>query len=78
MLKHLRKGDILPADRAFGSYAFIAACQARGVDVVMRLHQARDPQLEKGKRMADNDWHVTWNRPLQAPKGQHKARHGVR
>ena len=42
MLKHLRAGDILLADRAFGSYAFIAACQARGVDVVMRLHQARD------------------------------------
>ena len=77
MLKHLRKGDILLADRAFGSYAFIAACKARGVDVVMRLHQARDPQLEKGKHMADNDWHVTWGRPLQAPKGQHKARHAA-
>jgi len=77
MLKHLRSGDILLADRAFGSYAFIAACKARGVDVVMRLHQARDPQLEKGKRMGDNDWHVTWQRPLQAPKGQHKARHAA-
>jgi hypothetical protein len=43
----LRKGDILIADRAFGSYAFIAACKARGVDFVMRLHQARDPHVEK-------------------------------
>jgi hypothetical protein len=60
MLRHLRSGDILIADRAFGSYAFIAACKARGVDVVMRLHQARDPQVEKGKRVGDNDWHVTW------------------
>ena len=77
MLKHLRKGDILIADRAFGSYAFIAACKARGVDVVMRLHQARDPQVEKGRRIGENDWHVTWSRPSQAMKGQHKAQHAA-
>jgi len=73
MLRHLRPGDILIADRAFGSYAFIAACKARGVDVVMRLHQARDPQVAKGRRIGENDWHVTWNRPLQAPKGRFAA-----
>ncbi len=47
----------------------------------MRLHQARDPQVEKGKRAGDNDWHVTWNRPLQPPKGRfaamHKAKHAA-
>ena len=75
MLRHLRKGDILIADRAFGSYAFIAACKARGVDVVMRLHQGRDPQVEKGKRVGDNDWHVTWSRPLKAPQGRYRAMH---
>lgn len=81
MLRHLRAGDILIADRAFCSYAFIAACKARGVDVVMRLHQARDPQLEKGRRIGDNDWHITWSRPLQPPKGRlaamHKAMHAA-
>ncbi|MEZ5387723.1 MAG: IS4 family transposase [Prosthecobacter sp.] len=77
MLRHLRSGDILIADRAFGSYAFIAACKARGIDVVMRLHQARDPQLAKGRRVGEGDWHVTWNRPLQPPKGQHKALHAA-
>lgn len=77
MLKHLRKGDILLADRAFCSYAFIAACQARGVDVVMRLHQARDPQLDKGRRIGANDWHVTWTRPAQCAKGQHPAAHAA-
>jgi hypothetical protein len=75
MLRHLRKGDILLADRAFGSYAFIAACKARGVDVVMRLHQARDPQVEKGKRIAEDDWQVTWSRPLKAPQGRFTAMH---
>jgi len=41
LLGHLRAGDTLIADRAFCSYAFIHACEARGVHVVMRLHQAR-------------------------------------
>lgn len=77
MLKHLRKGDILIADRAFGSYAFIAACQARGVDVVMRLHQRRDPQLDRGPRLGINDWQVTWSRPTQRAKGQHPAAHAA-
>lgn len=81
MLGHLRRGDILIADRAFGSYAFIAACKARGVDVVVRLHQARDAQVEKGRRVGDHDWHVTWQRPLQPPRGRlaamHKAMHSA-
>lgn len=77
LLKHLRAGDILIADRAFGSYAFIAACQARGVDVVMRLHQARDPQLGKGRRIGADDWLVTWSRPLQPSKGQNRALHAA-
>jgi len=77
MLKHLRTGDILLADRAFCSYAFIAACQRKGVDVVMRLHQARDPQLDKGRRIGPNDWHIAWSRPAQCAKGQHPARHAA-
>ena len=41
----------------------------------MRLYQARDPQVEKGKRLGDNDWHVNWNRPLKAPQGRFTAMH---
>jgi hypothetical protein len=77
MLKHLREGDILLADRAFCSYAFIVACQARGVAVVMRLHPKRDPQLDKGRRIGANDWHVTWSRPARRAKGQHPAAHAA-
>lgn len=71
MLKHLRTGDILLADRAFCSYAFIVACQRKGVDVVMRLHQMRDPQIDKGRRVGHNDWRVTWGRPVKASVAQH-------
>lgn len=77
LLKHLKAGDILLADRAFCSYAFIATCQAKGVDVVMRLHQRRDPQLGKGRRLGAQDWRVTWTRPVQCPKGRSKQAHAA-
>jgi hypothetical protein len=75
MLKHLCAGDILLADRAFCSYGFIAVCKARGIDVVMRLHQRRDPHLDKAKRLSAHDWLMHWTRPQQCPKGQHPASH---
>lgn len=75
MLRHLREGDIPIADLAFCSCAFIAACKARGADVVIRLHQGLDPQVEKGRRVGDNEWHVTWNRPLKAQQGCYLAKH---
>lgn len=77
LLRHLRPGDILIADRAFGSYAFIAACQARGVDVVMRLHQARGEQEAHGRRVGHNDWHITWQKPAQPGKRLHPATHAA-
>ena len=77
LLKHLKAGDILLADRAFCSYAFIATCQARGVDVVMRLHQRRDPQLNQGRRLSPQDWRVTWIRPVQCPKGGSQQAHAA-
>jgi hypothetical protein len=43
----------------------------------MRLHQAHDPQVAKGRRVGDNDWHVTWKRSLQPPKGCLAAMHKV-
>ncbi len=71
----LRKGDTLVADRAFCSYAFIAACQARGVDVVMRLHQAREVDMRSGKRLGKGDRLHIWSKPLQRSKGMPLARH---
>jgi len=31
--------------------------------------------VEKGRRIGDNDWHVTWSRPLKAPQGRYRAMH---
>lgn len=74
LLGFLRSGDTLVADRAFCSYAFIAELRARGVHVVMRLHQAREVNMRRGKRLGRADRLQTWERPLQCPKGMHAAR----
>ena len=68
LLGHIRQGDLLLGDRAFCSYAFIAAVLARGGQVVMRLHQQRDAALDwrKGRKISPCERIVTWCRPPYA------------
>jgi len=73
----LRAGDTLLADRAFCSYAFIAECEARGVHVVMRLHQARDVDMRKGKRLGKGDRLHTWIKSPRPHAGMNAARHAA-
>lgn len=62
----LRAGDIVLADRAFCSYAALAALQAqRGVDSVMRLHQKRPVDFRRGRPLGPEDRLVTWQKPAQ-------------
>jgi len=76
MLGFLRKGDVLVADRAFCSYAFIAELQRKGVAVVMRLHQRRKAgaDMTKGKPLGPGDRLHLWSKPKQRPKGVHPFR----
>lgn len=73
----LRAGDTLVADRAFCSYAFIATLQARGVHLVMRLHQAWHVNIRAGKRLGKGDRLQTWLKPVQCPKGMPPARYAA-
>jgi hypothetical protein len=66
----LRKGDIVLADRGFCSYATLAALQGqRGVDCVMRLHQARSADLRRGRALGPQDRLVVWQKPAQRTEG---------
>jgi len=56
----LRPGDIALADRLFCSYWVITDSQARGVDVVFRLHQTRKTDFRRGRRLGPDDHIVTW------------------
>ena len=64
LLGWVNKGEVILADRAFSSWGLIALFERKGVDVVMRLHQARksDSGLvtwrkpEWNKRMDKKEW----------------------
>jgi hypothetical protein len=61
----LEKGDVMLGDRGFCSYAALAALSHRGIDSVMRLHQARKVNFREGRRLGDDDRLVTWKKPAQ-------------
>lgn len=61
----LAPGDVIVCDRGFCSFAALAALSARGVHMVVRLHQGRTvPHFAKGRC----ERVVTWRKP-QRPTG---------
>jgi hypothetical protein len=56
-------GDVVLADRGFGSFYELALWQSRGVDAVVRLHQARRADFRTGERLGSKDHVVVWSRP---------------
>jgi hypothetical protein len=66
-------GDVLLADRYFSGYFDIAFWKQRGVDVVVRLHQLRERDLRRGRRLGSNDHVVIWTKPKQRPEWMDEA-----
>jgi Transposase DDE domain len=60
----LRAGDVLVADRAFGSYAHLALCRRRGIHAVFRAHQRR---RSAARRRGPADRRATYRKPKQRP-----------
>jgi hypothetical protein len=73
VLHQFDRGDIALADRFFCSYWTIAAWQARGVDVVVRLHRCRKADFRRGRRLGRDDHLVTWPKPRQVPDWMSRA-----
>ena len=73
VITQFQPGDVVLGDRFFCSYWVIAALQARGVDVVVRLHQCRTADFRRGRRLGREDHIVTWTRPQQAPDWMSRA-----
>ena len=61
----LQSGDVVLGDRYYCSYFMIALLMERGVDVVTRLHQAREADFRRGQRLGPGDHLVTWTRPVK-------------
>lgn len=68
LVKLLKPKDILVADRAYGSWSFLAALQNKDVDFLIRLHQGR-----KVKRKKAGSWIETWQRPQKPERETRKA-----
>jgi hypothetical protein len=73
VITRFQPGDIVLADRFFCSYWVIAALRARGVDVVVRLHQCRTADFRRGRRLGREDHIVTWTKPQQVPDWMDRA-----
>lgn len=65
LIERFQPGDVFVADRAYGSYGLIAALQARGVDVAIRLHQSRHYDFGSGRPLGADDHVVEWTRPAR-------------
>jgi hypothetical protein len=63
--EHLRPGDILLGDRAYGEYTALAGLPRQGVDVVARLHQRRKVDCRKARRLGRHDGLFVWTRGYQ-------------
>jgi hypothetical protein len=66
--RHLTQGDVLLADRGFCSFGFLAALQQRGIDSLLRLHQARALDFRRGKRLGKADRQLEWAKPKRCPR----------
>lgn len=60
---NLEPGDLLLADRYYGSYWELALTRQRDADMVCRLHQCRRADFRKGHRLGREDHVVSWNKP---------------
>jgi hypothetical protein len=71
--EHLRKGDIILGDRAFGEYSTLAQLPRQGVGVVARLHHQRKGDFRKAQRLAKDDGLFVWTKGYE-PSGLSTAR----
>jgi putative transposase len=65
LMEGIAPGDVVLADRYFCSYFMIALLQELGIQFVGRMHQCRDYDFRRGRRLGRQDHIVTWMRPVR-------------
>jgi hypothetical protein len=60
---NVEPGDVLLADRYYGSFWELALLRQGGADMVCRLHQRRRTDFRSGRRLGREEHVVTWNKP---------------
>ncbi len=67
LMGHFGTGDLALGDRGFNSYALLVLLLQRGTQSLFRLHQARNADFRKGKRLGRKDRLVVWRKPTHKP-----------
>jgi hypothetical protein len=65
LLARFQAGDVFLADRYYCGWFQIALLQELDVDLVVRLHQLRTADFQRGQRLGKGDHIVEWPRPPQ-------------
>ena len=67
VLEHLQLGDTVVADCYLCTYWIVAACKAKGVNIVMKNHHKRDDDPQGARRIDKHQRIAVWLRPKQRP-----------
>jgi len=65
MLETFEENDLVVFDRYYGSFMMLALLSLRGIHVCTRLHQRRDSDFRRGRRLGPGDHLITWTRPAR-------------
>ena len=70
LLPSFKAGDILVGDALYGSYAILAECLARGLDIVFEQNggRKRTTDFRKGTRLGSKDHLIRLTKPIQRPE----------
>lgn len=63
LLDSLSVGDVVLFDRHYCSFLMIALLLSRRLDVCTRLHQCRQADFRRGKRLGHDDHLIVWTKP---------------
>jgi hypothetical protein len=66
LLGTFAKGDVVVFDRHYGSFLMLALLAQGGQHVCARLHQRRQSDFRRGRRLGPGDHLITWTRPKKA------------
>ena len=59
----LQRGDLVLSDRYYGGWFMLALLRELGVEFTTRLHQYREADFRRGKRLGKGDHLVAWAKP---------------
>jgi len=68
LLDQFKPKDLALGDRGFCCYVLIALFLGRQVQSLFRLHQRRDADLRRGRRLGKHDRLFTWHQPAVKPR----------